>query len=159
MIHGPCIVGENAEIRHGALIRGAAFVGNGAVLGNSCELKNCILFDSAQIPHFNYVGDSIVGYRAHIGAGVITSNLKNDKTNVSVHINGAHIQTGLRKLGAMIGDFAEIGCNCVLNPGTVIGKEASIYPLTSIRGYIPAGHIVKKMGDILKNDKKHESEE
>ncbi len=135
----PCIIGENAEIRHGAFIRGSALVGKNCVVGNSTELKNSILFDSVQVPHFNYIGDSILGYRAHLGAGAITSNVKCDKTCVTV--NG--VQTGLKKLGAIIGDGVEVGCNSVLNPGTVIGKNTTVYPLSCVRGVIPSDSILK----------------
>ena len=139
----PCIVDEGAEIRHCAFIRGSAIVGKGAVVGNSTEVKNAILFDGVQIPHFNYCGDSILGYKAHMAAGVITSNVKSDKTNVSIRTEDGRIETGLRKLGALVGDCVEIGCNTVLNPGTVIGRNATIYPLSRVRGMIPAGHIYK----------------
>ena len=148
-IGAPCIICENAEIRQCAYIRGSAIVGAGAVVGNSCELKNCILFDSVQVPHFNYVGDSILGYKSHMGAGAITSNVKSDKTNVVVRAGEERIATGMRKFGAMLGDFVEVGCNCVLNPGTIIGRHCSVYPLTSVRGVIPEGHIVKSMDNIV----------
>ena len=148
-IGAPCIICAGAEIRQCAYIRGSAIVGAGAVVGNSCELKNCILFDSVQVPHFNYVGDSILGYRAHMGAGSITSNVKSDKTNVAIRAFDERLETGMRKLGAMLGDYVEIGCNCVLNPGTVIGRRSSVYPLTSVRGFIPEGHIVKSTTEIV----------
>ena len=148
-INGPCIIDEGAEIRHCAYIRGSAIVGKNAVVGNSCELKNCILFDGAQIPHFNYVGDSIIGYRSHMGAGAITSNVKSDKTLVEIKINGKKIATVRKKVGAFVGDDVEIGCNCVLNPGTVIGKESRIYPLSCIRGYVPRDSIYKSSGEII----------
>ena len=148
-IGAPCIICANAEIRHCAYIRGSAIVGSGAVVGNSCELKNCILFDSVQVPHYNYVGDSILGYKAHMGAGSITSNVKSDKTNVSIRTADGRIETGMRKLGALVGDLVEIGCNCVLNPGTVIGRTSSVYPLTAVRGFIPEGHIVKSNAEIV----------
>lgn len=147
---GPLIICTGAEIRHCAFIRGSVIVGRNTVVGNSCELKNCILFDGAQIPHFNYVGDSIIGHLAHLGAGAITSNVKSDKTLVSVHASGVNIETGLRKFGAIVGDMAEIGCNCVLNPGTVIGRNSNIYPLNSVRGVIPSGYIMKGNGNIVK---------
>ena len=145
----PCIVDEGAEIRHCAFIRGSAIVGKGAVVGNSTEVKNAILFDGVQIPHFNYCGDSILGYKAHMAAGVITSNVKSDKTNVSIRTEDGRIETGLRKLGALVGDCVEIGCNTVLNPGTVIGRNATIYPLSRVRGMIPAGHIYKSETQIV----------
>jgi NDP-sugar pyrophosphorylase family protein len=118
-------------------------------VGNSCELKNCILFDGVQVPHYNYVGDSILGYKAHMGAGSITSNVKSDKTNVSIRTDEGRIETGMRKLGALVGDLVEVGCNCVLNPGTVLGRGVSVYPLTSVRGLIPADHIVKSNAEII----------
>ena len=148
-INGPCIIDENAEIRHCAFIRGSAIVGKDAVVGNSCELKNCILFDGAQIPHFNYVGDSVIGYRSHMGAGAITSNVKSDKTLVEIKINGKKIATVRKKVGAFLGDEVEVGCNSVLNPGTVIGKESRIYPLSNVRGYVPKGSIYKSSGEIV----------
>ncbi len=141
-IAGPCIIGENTEVRPGAFLRGSILVGDGCVVGNSTELKNCILFDEVQVPHYNYVGDSILGYRAHMGAGALTSNVKGDKKNVVVH-GEADYETGLKKFGAMIGDDGEIGCSSVLNPGTVIGRNTQVYPLSSVRGAIPANSIVK----------------
>ena len=149
-IGAPCIIDEDAEIRTGAYIRGAVIVGVGAVVGNSCELKNCILFDGVQVPHFNYVGDSILGYKAHMGAGSITSNVKSDKSEVALRIGEERIPTGMRKLGAILGDAVEIGCNCVLNPGTVIGRNTSVYPLTAVRGFIPADHIVKSGSEVVR---------
>jgi len=148
-IGGPCIIGPYAEIRHCAFIRGSAIVGAGAVVGNSVELKNCILFDGVQVPHFNYVGDSVLGYKAHMGAGAVTSNVKSDKTPVAVHCNGEKIETGRKKFGAMLGDFVEVGCNSVLNPGTVIGPRTNIYPLSSVRGYIPADSIYKTRNEVV----------
>ena len=148
-INGPAIIGKDAEVRHCAFIRGNALVGEGAVVGNSTELKNVILFDKVQVPHYNYVGDSILGYRSHMGAGSITSNVKSDKKLVIVKCNGAEIETGLKKFGAMLGDNVEVGCGSVLNPGTVIGRESNIYPLSSVRGYVPANSIYKKKGDIV----------
>lgn len=142
-IDGPCIIDEDTEIRPSAFIRGSVIVGKGCVVGNSTELKNCILFDGVQVPHFNYVGDSILGYKSHIGAGGITSNVKSDKTNIVLRIGDEKIETGLRKLGAMLGDFVEVGCNSVLNPGTIIGRHSSIYPTSSVRGYIPERCIFK----------------
>lgn len=144
----PLIVCEGAEIRHCAFIRGNAIVGAGAVVGNSTELKNVILFDGVQVPHYNYVGDSILGYKAHMGAGSITSNVKSDKCLVAVHTEEGDIETGRKKFGAMIGDLVEVGCGSILNPGTVIGREASIYPLSSVRGCVDANSIYKKAGEI-----------
>ncbi|MCR5397936.1 MAG: UDP-N-acetylglucosamine pyrophosphorylase [Lachnospiraceae bacterium] len=149
-IGGPCIIDEEAEIRHCAFIRGSAIVGKGCVVGNSVELKNVILFDKVQVPHYNYVGDSVLGYRSHMGAGSITSNVKSDKTLVVVKSKDEQIETGLKKFGAMLGDGVEVGCNSVLNPGTVIGKNASIYPTSSVRGVIPAGYIYKSRTEIAK---------
>ena len=149
-ISGPAIIMDGAEIRQCAFIRGSALVGRGAVVGNSCELKNCILFDNAQIPHFNYVGDSIIGYRSHMGAGAITSNLKSDKSLVSVNYNGEHVETGIKKFGAVLADNVEVGCNSVLNPGTVIGTRTNVYPLSSVRGFIPSDSIFKSQGNIVK---------
>lgn len=142
-IHGPCIIEEGAQVRHGAFLRGGTLVGRGAVVGNSCELKNCILFDGVQVPHFNYVGDSILGFGAHLGAGAITSNVKGDRSEVYIHVGEKCLPTGRKKLGAMLGDGVEVGCNAVLNPGTVIGVGSRIYPLSSVRGYIPSHVIVK----------------
>ena len=149
-IEGFTIIGKDTEVRHSAFIRGSAVIGDGVVIGNSCEVKNSIIFDGAQIPHFNYVGDSIIGYKAHLGAGVILSNLKSDKLEVCVDVGGAKIATGMRKLGSLIGDCAEIGCNCVLNPGTIIGKNAIIYPLSSIRGTVFDAVIYKSSSKIVK---------
>lgn len=148
-INGPCIIDEDAEIRHCAYIRGSAIVGKGAVVGNSCELKNCILFDGAQIPHFNYVGDSVIGYRSHMGAGAITSNVKSDKTLVEIRVNGKRIATVRKKVGAFLGDGVEVGCNSVLNPGTVVGKGSRVYPLSSVRGYVPSDSIYKSNGETV----------
>lgn len=148
-INPPCIICEGAEIRHCAFIRGSAIVGAGAVVGNSCELKNCILFDKVQVPHFNYVGDSILGYKSHLGAGAITSNVKSDKTKVTISFEGKRIETGLSKMGAIVGDLVEVGCNSVLNPGTVIGAESVVYPLSSVRGYIPPKSIFKTGGVVI----------
>ena len=142
------IIGANAEIRHCAYIRNNAIVGEGAVIGNSTELKNVILFDKVQVPHYNYVGDSILGYKSHFGAGVITSNVKSDSTLVSVKYGEEKIETGLKKFGAIVGDNVEIGCNAVLNPGTVIGANATVYPLSMVRGFIPANSIYKKQGEV-----------
>jgi len=141
-IVGPCIIGEETEVRPGAFLRGSILVGDGCVVGNSTELKNCMLFDGVQVPHYNYVGDSILGYLAHMGAGAITSNVKGDKRPVVVHGEESY-ETGCKKFGAMLGDYAEIGCNSVLNPGTVIGRDTQVYPLSSVRGVVPARSIVK----------------
>lgn len=139
----PCIICENAEIRHCAFIRGSAIVGKNAVVGNSVELKNVILFDNVQVPHYNYVGDSILGYKSHMGAGSLTSNVKSDKSLVVIHNDGENLETGLKKVGAFLGDFVEVGCNSVLNPGTVIGKNSNIYPLSSVRGTVSECSIYK----------------
>lgn len=147
-IGAPCIIGANTEVRHCAFIRGSALVGNDCVVGNSVELKNVILFDNVQTPHYNYVGDSILGYKSHMGAGSITSNVKSDKTLVSVDCKGQKIQTGLKKMGAMLGDYVEVGCNSVLNPGTVIGRSSNIYPLSCVRGSVPA-HSIYKTGGVI----------
>lgn len=147
-INGPCIISEGTEIRPGAFIRGNVIVGKNAVIGNSTELKNCILFDSVQVPHFNYVGDSILGYKSHMGAGAITSNVKSDKSLVSVKIGEEKIETNRKKFGALLGDFVEIGCNSVLNPGTIVGENSSIYPLSSVRGFVPQNSIYKS-GNII----------
>ncbi|MBD5495641.1 MAG: UDP-N-acetylglucosamine pyrophosphorylase [Lachnospiraceae bacterium] len=147
-IGGPAIIDEEAEIRHCAFIRGNAIVGKGAVVGNSTELKNVILFNKVQVPHYNYVGDSILGFKAHMGAGSITSNVKSDKTLVVVRAGNENCETGLKKFGAMLGDNVEVGCNSVLNPGTVIGRGTNIYPTSMVRGFIPAGSIYKKQGEI-----------
>lgn len=148
-ITGPCIIGKEAEVRHCAFIRGNAIVGEGAVVGNSTELKNVVLFNKVQVPHYNYVGDSILGYKAHMGAGSITSNVKSDKTLVCVNVDGVKMETGLKKFGAMIGDNVEVGCGSVLNPGTVIGRESNIYPLSSVRGYVKEKSIYKKQGEVV----------
>ena len=143
----PCIVCENAEVRHCAFVRGSAVIGKGCVVGNSTELKNVILFDGVQVPHYNYVGDSILGHKSHLGAGAITSNVKSDKSNVVIK-GERPLNTGLKKVGAMVGDFVEVGCNSVLNPGTVIGKNTQVYPLSRVRGVIPANSIYKGEGNI-----------
>ncbi len=148
-IKGPAIIGKNAEIRHCAFIRGKAIVGEGAVVGNSTELKNVILFNKVQVPHYNYVGDSILGYKAHMGAGSITSNVKSDKKLVIVKNEKEKIETGLKKFGAMIGDEVEVGCGSILNPGTVIGKHTNIYPLSSIRKVVPANSIYKNQNEVV----------
>lgn len=151
-IKGPVIIGENAEIRHCAFIRGNVIIGNNAVVGNSTELKNVILFNNVQVPHYNYVGDSILGYKAHMGAGSITSNVKSDKKLVIVKNGTETIETGLKKIGAMIGDNVEVGCGSVLNPGSVIGANANIYPLSSVRGVVPANSIYKKQNEIVNKE-------
>ena len=148
-IAGPAIIGKNAEIRHCAFIRGKAIVGEGAVVGNSTELKNVILFNKVQVPHYNYVGDSILGYKSHMGAGSITSNVKSDKKLVIVKNGKEQIETGLKKFGAMLGDEVEVGCGSVLNPGTVVGKHTNIYPLSSIRGVVPEHTIYKNQNEIV----------
>ena len=147
-ITGPCIIGKNAEVRHCAFIRGNAIVGEGSVVGNSTELKNVILFNCVQVPHYNYVGDSILGYKSHMGAGSITSNVKSDKTLVVVKNGDKEIETGLKKMGAFLGDNVEIGCGSILNPGSVIGAGTNVYPLSSVRGYVPSGSIYKKQGEV-----------
>lgn len=147
-INGPAIIDEEAEIRHCAFIRGNAIVGKGAVVGNSTELKNVILFNKVQVPHYNYVGDSILGFKSHMGAGSITSNVKSDKTLVVVKNGEEKIETGMKKFGAMLGDNVEVGCNSVLNPGTVIGRNSNVYPTSMVRGCIPAGSIYKRQGEI-----------
>lgn len=148
-IHGPAIIGKNAEVRQCAFIRGNAIVGEGAVVGNSTELKNVILFNKVQVPHYNYVGDSILGYKSHMGAGSITSNVKSDKKLVVVKAGDEKIETGLKKFGAMLGDEVEVGCGSVLNPGTVIGSHSNIYPLSSVRGFVPGNSIYKKQGEVV----------
>ena len=151
---GPLIVDEEAEIRHCAFIRGSAIVGKGAVVGNSTELKNVILFNKVQVPHYNYVGDSILGYKAHMGAGSITSNVKSDKLLVKIHAEDGEIETGRKKVGAMLGDQVEVGCGSVLNPGTVIGRESNIYPLSSVRGCVNARSIYKRQGEVAEKREK-----
>ena len=146
---GPCIIDENAEIRQCAFVRGSAIIGKNVVLGNSCEVKNAILFDNVQVPHFNYVGDSVLGYKSHIGAGGITSNVKSDKTLVTIKEGEEKIETNLKKVGAMIGDNVEVGCNSVLCPGTVIGRGTTIYPLSMVRGVVKENSIYKSERDIV----------
>jgi len=148
-INGPAIIGKNAEVRQCAFIRGNAIVGEGAVVGNSTELKNVILFNKVQVPHYNYVGDSILGYKAHMGAGSITSNVKSDKKLVVVKTPEGNIETGMKKFGAMLGDEVEVGCGTVLNPGSVVGAHTNIYPLSSVRGYVPAESIYKRQGEVV----------
>ena len=147
-INGPAIIGKDAEVRHCAFIRGNAIVGEGAVVGNSTELKNVILFNKVQVPHYNYVGDSVLGYKAHMGAGSITSNVKSDKKLVVVKASEERMETGLKKFGAMLGDEVEVGCGSVLNPGTVVGPQSNIYPLSSVREVVPANSIYKKRGEV-----------
>lgn len=148
-LNGPVIIGKDAEVRHCAFIRGNALVGEGAVVGNSTELKNVILFDKVQVPHYNYVGDSILGYKSHMGAGSITSNVKSDKKLVVVKGKEQSIETGLKKFGAMLGDEVEVGCGSVLNPGTVVGSHSNIYPLSSVRGVVPANSIYKNKNEVV----------
>ena len=148
-INGPAIIGKDAEVRHCAFIRGNAIVGEGAVVGNSTELKNVILFNKVQVPHYNYVGDSILGYKSHMGAGSITSNVKSDKKLVVVKTPEGNIETGMKKFGALLGDEVEIGCGSVLNPGTVVGSHSNIYPLSSVRGFVPGNSIYKKQGEVV----------
>ena len=149
VINGPCIIGEFTEVRPGAFVRGCAVIGKGCVIGNSTEVKNSILFDSVQVPHFNYVGDSILGYMAHFGAGVITSNVKCDKSCVCIKFEGETVVTERKKLGALVGDHVEVGCNSILNPGTVIGKNSTIYPLLSVRGIVPENSIYKSKDNVI----------
>ncbi len=150
LIKGPAIIGCDCEIRHAAYIRGSAIIGNEVVVGNSTEIKNAILFNNVQVPHFNYVGDSVLGYRAHLGAGVILSNVKSAKDNVRINESGGQsYETGLKKFGAILGDGVEVGCNSVLNPGTIVGPGTNIYPLTMVRGIVPAGSILKNDGSLV----------
>jgi NDP-sugar pyrophosphorylase family protein len=151
-INGPCIIGKGAEVRHCAFIRGNAIVGEGAVVGNSTELKNVILFNKVQVPHYNYVGDSILGFKAHMGAGSITSNVKSDKKLVVIKSGSETIETGLKKVGAFLGDNVEVGCGSVLNPGTVVGRESNIYPLSSVRGVVAEKSIYKKQGEVVEKE-------
>ena len=148
------IIGKDAEVRHGAFLRSSALVGEGAVVGNSTELKNVILFDKVQVPHYNYVGDSILGYKAHMGAGSITSNVKSDKHLVKVHAEDGDVETGLKKFGAMLGDNVEVGCGSVLNPGTVIGRNTNIYPLSSVRGCVAENSIYKRLGEVAEKEER-----
>ena len=151
-LNGPLIIDEEAEVRHCAFVRGNAIVGKGAVVGNSTELKNVVLFNKVQVPHYNYVGDSVLGFKSHMGAGSITSNVKSDKTLVVVKNGEEKMETGLKKMGAMLGDHVEVGCNSVLNPGTVIGRNSNVYPTSCVRGVIPAGHIFKRPGEVVKKE-------
>lgn len=152
-IGGPCIIGHETEVRPGAFIRGNALVGDHCVVGNSTELKNVILFDNVQVPHYNYVGDSILGYKSHMGAGSITSNVKSDKKPVVIRCGDDRIETGMKKIGAMLGDRAEIGCNSVLNPGTIIGRDSNVYPTSCVRGFLPEGCIWKNNGHVVIKEK------
>ncbi|MBQ1388466.1 MAG: UDP-N-acetylglucosamine pyrophosphorylase [Clostridia bacterium] len=154
-INGPLIIGEGTEVRHCAFIRGTAIVGKNCVVGNSTELKGSILFDNVQCPHYNYIGDSVLGYKSHTGAGVITSNLKSDKSEVTVAFEREKVDTGRTKFGAIIGDYTEVGCNSVLNPGTVVGRHTNIYPLSMVRGYVPENSIYKKQGEVCRKDIVH----
>ena len=149
-IKGPCIIGAGTEVRHCAFIRGSAFIGENCLVGNSTELKNVILFDKVQIPHYNYVGDSILGYGSHMGAGSITSNVKSDKKNVKVHFEDGDVETGLKKFGAVLGDHVEIGCGSILNPGSVIGSNSTVYPLSSVREAVDNGSIYKRQGEVAR---------
>lgn len=153
-INGPAIIGKDAEVRHCAFIRGNAIVGEGAVVGNSTELKNVILFNKVQVPHYNYVGDSVLGYKSHMGAGSIISNVKSDKKLVVVKAGEEKIETGMKKFGAMLGDEVEVGCGSVLNPGTVVGNHSNIYPLSSVRGFVPANSIYKKQGEVVTKEER-----
>ena len=153
-INGPAIIGKDAEVRHCAFIRGNAIVGEGAVVGNSTELKNVILFNKVQVPHYNYVGDSVLGYKSHMGAGSITSNVKSDKKLVVVKAGEEKIETGMKKFGAMLGDEVEVGCGSVLNPGTVVGNHSNIYPLSSVRGFVSANSIYKKQGEVVTKEER-----
>lgn len=148
-INGPCIIGKNTEVRHCAFIRGSALIGDNCVIGNSVELKNVVIFDNTQVPHYNYVGDSILGYHAHMGAGSITSNVKSDKQLVVVHNGTEQIETGIKKFGAILGNYVEVGCNSVLNPGTVVGCNSNIYPTSCVRGVVPNNSIYKNNGEII----------
>ncbi len=148
-LSGPLIICPDAEVRPCAFIRGSAIVGAGCVVGNSTELKNCILFDGVQVPHFNYVGDSVLGYKSHMGAGSVTSNVKSDKKPVSIRYGNESVETGRKKCGAMLGDYVEVGCNSVLNPGTVIGSHTNVYPLSSVRGFVPPHHIFKSAQNVI----------
>lgn len=153
-IHGPCIIDDGAEIRHSAFIRGNVIIGKNSVFGNSCEIKNAILFDNVQVPHFSYVGDSILGSHSHMGASSIISNLKSDKKNIVIKNNDELVETGLRKIGAFLGDYVEVGCGCVLNPGTIIMPNSNVYPLTSVRGVISSNVIVKNMENIVRKEER-----
>lgn len=152
LINGPCIIDHGAEVRHCAFVRGSAIIGKNSVFGNSCEIKNSIIFDDAQVPHFNYIGDSVLGWHSHMGAGSITSNVKSDRSNIVIRSGKERIESGRYKIGAMLGDYVEIGCNSVLNPGTVIGKNSNIYPLSSVRGVIREESIYKSADNIVRKE-------
>jgi len=145
----PCIIGENTEVRHCAFIRGSVLVGDNCVVGNSTEVKNAIIFDNVDVPHYNYVGDSVLGYKSHLGAGAVTSNIKSDRTPVTVKTDDGRVETGLIKFGAMVGDHTEVGCNSVLCPGTVLGKNCTVYPLSRVRGYVKENRIFKGEGNVV----------
>ena len=147
-IEGPAIIGKGTEVRHGAYIRGKALVGENCVVGNSVELKNVVIFDNVQVPHYNYVGDSVLGYRSHMGAGSITSNIKQDRKNIVIKAGEEVFETGLRKIGAMLGDYVEVGCNSVLNPGSIVGRNTNVYPLSNVRGFVPENSIYKRLGEV-----------
>lgn len=151
-INGPAIIGKNAEVRHCAFIRGSAIVGENSVVGNSTELKNVILFNNVQVPHYNYVGDSILGYKSHMGAGSITSNVKSDKKLVEVHLDDTKIETHMKKIGAILGDYVEVGCGSILNPGTIVGRHSNIYPLSSVRGYVAGHSIYKNKNEVVQKE-------
>ena len=153
-INGPCVIGKGSEIRHSAFIRGSVLIGENCVIGNSTEIKNSILFDGVQVPHFNYAGDSILGYKSHMGAGSLTSNVKSDQTLVTVKNGEERIETGLKKFGAMLGDHVEVGCNSVLNPGTVVGRHSNVYPTSCVRGVVPENSIWKNDGRIVKKERR-----
>ena len=152
LIKGPCIIGHNTEVRHCAFIRGNALVGDNCVIGNSVELKNVILFNNVQTPHYNYVGDSILGYKSHMGAGSITSNVKSDKKLVEVHLDDTKIETHMKKIGAILGDYVEVGCGSILNPGTIVGRHSNIYPLSSVRGYVAGHSIYKNKNEVVQKE-------
>ena len=151
-INGPCIIGKDTEVRPGAFIRGNAIVGENCVVGNSTELKNVILFNNVQVPHYNYVGDSILGYKSHMGAGSITSNVKSDKKLVEVHLDDTKIETHMKKIGAILGDYVEVGCGSILNPGTIVGRHSNIYPLSSVRGYVAGHSIYKNKNEVVQKE-------
>lgn len=153
-IGGPAVIGAGTEVRHGAFIRGSALVGENCVVGNSTELKNVILFDNVQVPHYNYVGDSVLGYRSHMGAGSITSNIKSDKSLVTIAVGESRIPVDRKKMGAILGDGVEVGCNSVMNPGTVIGRNCQIYPLSLVRGFVPENSIYKRAGEIVEKQER-----
>lgn len=153
-ITGPAVIGKRTQVRHCAFIRGSALVGEDCVVGNSTELKNVILFDHVQVPHYNYVGDSILGYHSHMGAGAITSNVKADKKPVVIKVGGARLETGRKKVGGMLGDFVDVGCGTVINPGSVIGRNTNIYPLSMVRGYVPADSVYKTQGEVVRKEER-----